>query len=67
MRIKEDNKWKTIFKARYNHFEYQIILFGSFNTPTSFQRYINKFLAEMFKIFIIVCLNAILIYIQNFR
>ena len=36
MRIKEGNEWKTVFRTRYGHFEYQVMLFGLSNAPASF-------------------------------
>ena len=39
--------------------------FGLSNAPTSFQGYINKFLAEKLAIFVIVYLDNILIYIED--
>lgn len=39
--------------------------FGLFNALASFQKYINKILAEKFDIFIIVYLDNIHIYTQN--
>ena len=65
MRICESNEWKTAFKIKYNYFEYLIILFGFSNTPTTFQKYVNKILAEKLNIFVIVYLNDILIYIKD--
>ncbi len=41
--------------------------FGFFNTPASFQSYMNKFFAEKLNIFILVYLNNILIYIEDVR
>ena len=41
------------------------MFFGLSNTPTTFQKYINKILAEKLNIFIIVYLNNILIYIKD--
>ena len=41
------------------------MLFGLTNAPASFQRYINKILAEKLDIFIIVYLDDILIYTDN--
>lgn len=32
MRIKEANKWKTVFRTRYGYFEHQVMFFGVFNT-----------------------------------
>ena len=36
MRIKEGDKWKTVFRTRYGHFKYQVMPFELSNTPTSF-------------------------------
>ena len=50
---------------RYGHFEYQVMLFGFFNAPASFQGYVNKILAEKLDVFIIVYLDNILIYTKD--
>ena len=39
--------------------------FDLLNGPANFQRYINKILIEKLKVFIIVYLDNILIYIEN--
>lgn len=65
MRIKEGNKYKTVFRIQYSHFKYQVIPFGLSNVPISFQEYINKILAEKLNIFVIVYLDDILIYTKN--
>ena len=65
MRICKSDEWKTAFRTWYNHFEYQVILFGLSNAPVTFQRYVNKILAEKLDIFVIVYLNDILIYIKD--
>ena len=52
------------FYTQYNHFEYQVMLFGLSNTPASFQGYINKILAEKLNIFVIIYLDATFIYIK---
>ena len=62
MRIKEGDEWKTAFQTWYGHFQYQVMTFGLFNAPVSFQGYINKILAEKLNIFVIIYLNDILIY-----
>ena len=41
------------------------MLFGLFNAPASFQRYVNKILTEKLDVFIIIYLDIILIYIAD--
>ncbi len=65
MTIREGDKWKKAFKIRYSYFEYQMMLFGLTNIPTTFQDYINKILAEKLDVFVIIYLDNILIYIEN--
>ena len=65
MRIKEGDEWKTAFRTRYRHFEYQVMPFRLSNAPASFQDYINKILAEKLDIFVIVYLDDILIYTKD--
>ena len=67
MQIKEGNKWKTAFRIRYGHFEYQVMFFGLTNISATFQGYINKILAKKLDFFIIIYLDDILIYIESKR
>ena len=64
MRIQEGDEWKTSFRTRYSHFEYQVMPFSLSNAPASFQGYINKILAEKVDIFVKVYLEDILIYTE---
>ena len=54
-------------KTRYSYFEYQIMPFELTNALAIFQSYINKILAEKFKVVIIVYFNDMFIYIKNER
>ena len=65
MRIWKSDEWKIAFQLRYGHFKYQVMLFGLSNTPTSFQRYVNKILLKKLDVFVIVYLDNILIYTEN--
>ena len=65
MRNREGEKWKTAFRTRYGHFEYQVMPFGLSNTPASSKGYINKILAKNLDIFVIVYLDNILIYTED--
>ena len=67
MRIREGDEWKTAFRTRYGHFEYQVMPFGLSNAPATFQGYVNKILAEKLDIFVIVYLDDILIYTKDSR
>ena len=65
MRICKGDKWKTTFQTQYGHFKYQVIPFGLFNAPATFQGYVNKILAEKLDVFVIVYLDDILIYTKD--
>ncbi len=65
MRIRKGDEWKTAFRTRYGHFEYQVMLFGLTNAPATFQGYINKILVEKLDVFVIVYLDDILIYTKS--
>ena len=49
----------------YGHFKYQVILFDLFNTPASFQGYVNNILVEKLIVFVIVYVDDILIYTKD--
>ena len=65
MRIREGDEWKTAFRTRYRHFEYQVMPFGLTNAPATFQGYVNKILTEKLDVFVIVYLDDILIYTED--
>ena len=59
IRIKQNDKWKTTFRTRYDHFEYQIMLFELINALITFQIYINKTLRELVNV---ICVIYLLIF-----
>ena len=65
IRIKRDDEWKTTFRTRYEHFEYQIMPFELTNALTIFQIYINKTLRELVDVICVIYLNNILICSEN--
>ena len=62
IRIKYGDEWKTAFRTRYGHFEYQVMPFGLANAPATFQAYINKALRGLVDVTCVVYLDDILIY-----
>ncbi len=65
IRIREGDEWKTAFRTRYGHFEYQVMPFGLTNASATFHGYINKMLAEKLDVFVIMYLDDILIYTES--
>ena len=62
LKIRKNDEWKTTFWTRYDHFEYQILLFDFTNAFASFQIYINKILTKKLNVCVIVYLNDIIVY-----
>ena len=65
LRIKKDDEVLTIFRTRFDFFEYLIIFFDLCNKFVSFQEYINNILREYLNKFCIAYSNNILIYSDN--
>jgi len=63
--IKRSDRWKTAFRTRYGHFEYNVMPFGLTNAPATFQAYINKALLGLVDVICIVYLDDILIFSKN--
>jgi len=51
VRIAEAEEWKTAFRTRYGHFEYNVMPFGLTNAPASFQCFINDTLRDFLNVF----------------
>ena len=66
LRITE-GEWKTAFRTRYGHFEYQVMLFGLMNAPGSFQHFINDTIRDFLDIFYTTLLDDILIYSNTLK
>jgi len=65
VRIKEGDKWKTAFRTRYGHFEYNVMPFGLTNAPAVFQHLMNDVFREFLDDFVVCYLDDILVFSQN--
>ncbi len=65
IRIKKKDEWKTIFRCRYEQFEYRVMFFDFANAFATFQIHINFALKEYLDDFCVCYLNDILIYFQR--
>ncbi len=64
IQIKEEDKWKTVFCTRLEHYEYLIISFNLINASVMFQTFMNNMLQHYLNQFVIVYLNDILVYLK---
>ena len=62
IRIRTGDEWKTAFRTRYGHFEYQVMPFGLANAPATFQAYVNKAMSNLLDTCVVVYLDDIVIY-----
>ena len=67
IRMKEGEEWKTAFRTRYGHYEYQVMPFGLTNAPATCQEMINDTLRKYLDIFVIAYLDDILIYSESLK
>ena len=65
--MKEGEEWKIAFRTRWEHYEYQVILFGLINALASFQELINDTLWEYLDIFVLTYLDNILIFSIDYQ
>jgi len=67
IRIRAGDKWKTVLRTPYGHYEYKVMPFGLVNAPATFQAMMNKILREFFGHGVGVYLDDILIYSENYE
>ena len=65
IRIKNGEKWKTVFRTRYGHYEYLVIPFGFTNAPATCQVLINNVLKIYLDKTMVIYLDDILIYFDK--
>ena len=58
-------KWKIVFRTRYDLYKYLVMLFGLINVFSFWQNFINDILYEDLNVFCIVYLDDIFIYNNN--
>lgn len=62
LRVAPGDEWKTAFRTRYGHFQYNVMPFGLCNAPASFQAFVNDTLREYLDTFLVVYLDELLIF-----
>ena len=67
IRMKEGEEWKTAFRTRWGHYEYQVMPFSLTNAPASFQELINDTLREYLNTFVLAYLDDILIFSTDYK
>ena len=65
IQIKIDNKWKIVFRTRYEFFEYAMMFFELTNALTTFQFSMNKIFAKLMNKLCVLFLNDIFIYFRT--
>jgi len=65
LRMAKGEEWKTAFRTRYGHFEYNVVPFGLCNGPAAFQHLMNDVLREYLDVFVVIYLDDVLIYSET--
>ena len=65
IRMKNGEKWKTVFKTRYGHYEYLVMPFGFTNAPATCQVLINNVLKTYLDRTVVIYFDDILIYFDE--
>ncbi len=62
IRIRKKYEWKTTFKCRFDHYQYQIMFFELTNSSITFQIYINKTIHSYLDVFVLMYINDLLMF-----
>ena len=62
VRVKEGDEWKTAFRCREGHFEYQVCPQGPTNASAMFQYFTNDILREYLDVIAVGILDDVIIF-----
>jgi len=65
IRVKAEDISKTMFRTRYWHYEYSVMLFGVSNAPGVVMEYINRIFHPFLDRFMVVYIDDILVYSKS--
>lgn len=67
IRIVPQDEFKTTFKTHHGQFEFKVMPFGLTNAPSTFQCLMNSIFADHIRNFVLVFIDDILVYSQDFE
>jgi len=65
IRMREGDEWKTAFRTRYGLYEFQVMLFGLTNAPSTFQDMMNHVLSDLLDVGVLAYMDDILVYVKT--
>lgn len=65
LRIKDVDIVKSVFRTRYGHYEFLVMLFGLTNAPIAFMELMSRIFHKYLDEFVIVFVNDVCIYSDN--